>query len=110
MSLTRSEVIRTPARYRAARSDRSRRSRAEPAGTTATGAGRAAGRGAELHGWVHSDQEGAQAAMTERKPAGMSFRSWIDEQIDRATAQGAFDDLPGAGKPLPPRTDFDGLT
>jgi hypothetical protein len=48
--------------------------------------------------------------MTERKPAGMSFRSWIDEQIDRATAQGAFDDLPGAGKPLPPRTDFDGLT
>ena len=48
--------------------------------------------------------------MTERKPAGMSFRSWIDEQIDRAAAQGAFDDLPGTGKPLPRRTDFDGLT
>jgi hypothetical protein len=48
--------------------------------------------------------------MTERKPAGLSFTSWIDEQISRATEQGAFDDLPGAGKPLPPRTDFDGLT
>jgi hypothetical protein len=38
--------------------------------------------------------------MTERKPDGMSFRSWIDQQISEATERGAFDNLPGAGKPL----------
>jgi hypothetical protein len=42
--------------------------------------------------------------MTERKPAGMSFETWVDSQIARAQASGAFDDLPGAGKPLPNRT------
>lgn len=47
--------------------------------------------------------------MTERKPAGMDFTSWIDQQINDAAKRGAFDDLPGAGKPLPPSTDFDGL-
>jgi DnaJ homologue, subfamily C, member 28, conserved domain len=45
--------------------------------------------------------------MTERKPTGMSFRTWIDQQIDDAADRGAFDDLPGAGKPLPRRTDDD---
>ncbi|WP_214411028.1 J-domain-containing protein [Sphaerisporangium fuscum] len=39
--------------------------------------------------------------MTERKPPGVSFESWIDKQIREATERGAFDDLPGAGKPLP---------
>jgi Domain of unknown function (DUF1992) len=43
--------------------------------------------------------------MTERKPAGMSFRTWIDKQIDDAADRGAFDNLPGAGKPLPKRSD-----
>jgi len=43
--------------------------------------------------------------MTERKPAGMSFRSWIDEQITDAAQRGLFDDLPGAGKPLPKRDE-----
>jgi len=38
--------------------------------------------------------------MTERKPQGMSFRSWIDQQIGEATERGAFDNLPGTGKPL----------
>jgi len=38
--------------------------------------------------------------MTERKPDGMSFRSWIDQQISEATERGAFDNLPGLGKPL----------
>jgi len=38
--------------------------------------------------------------MTERKPQGMSFRSWIDQQISDATERGAFDNLPGTGKPL----------
>jgi hypothetical protein len=46
--------------------------------------------------------------MTERKQTGMSFTSWVDQQISEATDRGAFDDLPGAGKPLPKNTDFDG--
>jgi hypothetical protein len=41
--------------------------------------------------------------MTERKPLGMSFTSWVDQQIAEAEERGAFDDLPGAGKPLPRR-------
>jgi Domain of unknown function (DUF1992) len=47
--------------------------------------------------------------MTERKPPGMNFTSWIDQQIQEAQDRGAFDDLPGAGKPLPRRPDDDGL-
>src|SRR5580693_500972 len=43
--------------------------------------------------------------MTERKPSGMSFTSWIDQQISEAAERGAFDNLPGAGKPLPKRSD-----
>lgn len=47
--------------------------------------------------------------MTGRKPAGLSFGSWIDQQISDAADRGAFDDLPGAGKPLPRRRDdYDG--
>jgi hypothetical protein len=38
--------------------------------------------------------------MTERKPAGMSFETWIDRLITDAQERGAFADLPGAGKPL----------
>lgn len=39
--------------------------------------------------------------MTKRKPPGASWESWIEWQIRVATEQGAFDNLPGAGKPLP---------
>lgn len=39
--------------------------------------------------------------MTERKPAGMGWESWRDELIRLAREEGAFDNLPGAGKPLP---------
>ena len=39
--------------------------------------------------------------MTERKPAGTTWETWIDAQIRVAREQGAFDNLPGAGKPLP---------
>jgi hypothetical protein len=39
--------------------------------------------------------------MTERKPHGMDFESWVDKQIREASERGAFDDLPGTGKPLP---------
>jgi hypothetical protein len=41
--------------------------------------------------------------MTERKPPGMSFETWVDSQISQGIARGDFDDLPGAGKPLPRR-------
>jgi hypothetical protein len=43
--------------------------------------------------------------MTERKPPGTSWESWIEGQIRVAMEDGAFDNLPGAGKPLP---DFGG--
>lgn len=39
--------------------------------------------------------------MTERKPQGMSFESWIDRQIREAQERGDFDNLEGAGKPIP---------
>ena len=38
--------------------------------------------------------------MTERKPAGKSWESWREELIRLAQDEGAFDNLPGAGKPL----------
>jgi hypothetical protein len=44
--------------------------------------------------------------MTERKPRDMSVQSWIDKQIQDATERGAFDNLPGTGKPLPNRGPF----
>jgi Domain of unknown function (DUF1992) len=39
--------------------------------------------------------------VSERKPPGVSFESWIDRQIREATERGEFDRLPGAGKPIP---------
>ncbi|NKE57328.1 DUF1992 domain-containing protein [Lentzea sp. PSKA42] len=39
--------------------------------------------------------------MTQRKPPGMDFESWIDKQIREAQERGEFDGLPSAGKPLP---------
>jgi hypothetical protein len=39
--------------------------------------------------------------MTERKPPGTSWETWIEAQIRVATEEGAFANLPGAGKPLP---------
>jgi hypothetical protein len=39
--------------------------------------------------------------MTQRKPPGTSWESWMEAQIRVAQEQGAFDNLPGAGKPLP---------
>ncbi|MFI9504478.1 DUF1992 domain-containing protein [Nocardia sp. NPDC052566] len=39
--------------------------------------------------------------MTERKPPGITFESWIDKQVREATERGEFDNLPGTGKPIP---------
>ncbi|MFC8275024.1 DUF1992 domain-containing protein [Streptomyces sp. NPDC057271] len=38
--------------------------------------------------------------MTERKPPGVSFESFVDKQIREATERGEFRNLPGFGKPL----------
>jgi len=35
----------------------------------------------------------------------MEFTSWIDQQIAEAERRGAFDNLPGAGKPIPARRE-----
>jgi hypothetical protein len=39
--------------------------------------------------------------MTRRKPPGRTFQSWAEEQIHEAEREGAFENLPGRGKPLP---------
>ena len=39
--------------------------------------------------------------MTARKPPGVSWDSWVERQIRESMERGEFDDLPGAGKPLP---------
>ncbi len=46
---------------------------------------------------------------TERKPASVSFETWVERQVREARERGAFDDLPGAGRPLPPSA-FDDLS
>ena len=39
--------------------------------------------------------------VTERRPPDETFETWVDRQIREATERGAFDHLPGAGKPIP---------
>ena len=39
--------------------------------------------------------------MTERKPPATSWETWVEGQIRVAMEDGAFDNLRGAGKPLP---------
>src|SRR5438477_12799713 len=43
--------------------------------------------------------------MTERKPIGVSWESWVDRQIREGMERGEFDDLPGHGQP---RRDIEG--
>jgi hypothetical protein len=38
--------------------------------------------------------------MTERKPPGVSWETWIDRQIREGMERGEFEGLPGHGKPL----------
>jgi len=38
--------------------------------------------------------------VTERKPPGVGFGDWVERQIREAVERGAFDNLPGAGKPI----------
>ena len=39
--------------------------------------------------------------VTSRKPARVTWESWVERQIREARERGQFDDLPGSGKPLP---------
>ena len=39
--------------------------------------------------------------MSPRKPAGESYESFVDRQIREAQERGEFDNLPGAGEPIP---------
>jgi Domain of unknown function (DUF1992) len=39
--------------------------------------------------------------VTDRKPPDVAWEDWIGRQIQAAMARGEFDDLPGAGKPIP---------
>jgi hypothetical protein len=39
--------------------------------------------------------------MTERKPPFVNFETWVEKQIREAAERGEFDNLPGAGKPIP---------
>jgi hypothetical protein len=39
--------------------------------------------------------------VTERKPPGIGFQTWVERQLREAMERGEFDNLPGAGKPIP---------
>jgi hypothetical protein len=43
--------------------------------------------------------------VTERKPPGVTWESWVDRQVREARERGEFDNLPGTGKPI---ADLDG--
>lgn len=47
--------------------------------------------------------------MTERKPWHVPFESWVERQIRLAQERGEFDNLEGAGKPLPHLDESDEL-
>lgn len=51
---------------------------------------------------------GSLDGVTERKPPDLTFESWIDKQIRESAERGEFDDLPGAGQPIPPGAVDDG--
>ncbi|MFL6219846.1 MAG: DUF1992 domain-containing protein, partial [Actinomycetes bacterium] len=38
--------------------------------------------------------------MTDRKPPGVGFGTWVERRIREAAERGEFDNLPGAGKPI----------
>jgi len=48
-----------------------------------------------------SPQHEGQPSSRRRKP-GETWQGFVERQIQEAQAQGAFDNLPGHGKPLPP--------
>lgn len=59
---------------------------------------------------IREDMPMHNRSMTERKPPGLDFETWIDRQIRTARERGEFDDLPGTGKPLPELGNEDELS
>jgi hypothetical protein len=47
--------------------------------------------------WAHGR---GQRTMTERKPPGIGFETWVERRIREAAERGELDNLPGAGKPI----------
>ena len=43
--------------------------------------------------------------MTERKSPGASWESWVEQKIRAGMEDGAFENLPGKGKPIPGLTE-----
>src|SRR5690606_18777248 len=43
--------------------------------------------------------------VTERKRPDVTFVNWVEQQIRAAQERGEFDNLPGAGKPIPDHGD-----
>ena len=39
--------------------------------------------------------------MTDRKPPGVEWQSWVDRQLEEGRREGMLDDLEGSGKPIP---------
>jgi hypothetical protein len=44
---------------------------------------------------------GLNPIVTDRKPPGVTWESWVDRLVREARERGEFNDLAGAGKPLP---------
>jgi hypothetical protein len=55
---------------------------------------------AEDRARAHDGDGREEACVVDRKPPGGSWQSHIERQIERAQRAGAFDNLPGAGKPI----------
>jgi hypothetical protein len=51
-------------------------------------------------GWTEPDPAHEERPLTERKPPGVTWETWIDRQIREGMERGEFDDLPGHGQPL----------
>ena len=62
------------------------------------------GKEGERPGAPKAEDQLADQGVTKRRPSAATtaraVQSWVDQTIDQAQRQGAFDDLPGAGKPL----------
>lgn len=62
------------------------------------------GRAGKRPGAPEADEQLADQGVTPRRPSAATtaraVQTWVDQTIDQAQRQGAFDNLPGAGKPL----------
>lgn len=52
---------------------------------------------------AHASHHRSEGQLPRRKPPGVTFETFVERQIRQSIERGEFDDLPGAGKPLPKR-------